>query len=322
MNKDERLEITIKYKSFKQTISGSPKNVTKEYFNVLSKVIPAFDIVTDLTFSPNLIDMAAKLKASAHFYKNRVFLLKKNLLLEDSILLALVAKYIGFGLKLTSNDSMSLQEILDSTGKTKKSIMRILDKLKSTNAVEQLLEGRYRILDWKAYDYVLRKLTDKKNIKLTDFVKEDSALNEYPLPAFTIGYEGQEPDQFLKLLSNEGIEILVDVRKDAYSKQDMNYSEGTLSRIAAEARIKYIHLPELGVDYNIRQELKSTHDYDTYFKHYSDYLEKNSDLVEFVAKLAKNNVICLMCYEKNFKRCHRSILANKLEELGITFLHK
>jgi len=321
MNKDERLEITIKYKGLKQTISGSPKNVTKEYFNVLSKVIPAFDVITGLTFKPNLTDMAAKLKGSAHFYKDRVFILKKNLSLEDSILLTLAAKYIGFGLKLTSNNSVSLQEILDSTGKTKKSIVRILDKLKSTNAVEQLLEGRYRILDWKAYDYVLRKLPDKKNIKLTDFVK-DNALIEHRLPAFTIGYEGQEPGQFLKLLSNEGIEILVDVRKDAYSKQDMSYSEGTLSRIAAEARIKYIHLPELGVDYNIRQKLKSTHDYETYFKRYSEYLEKNSDLVAFVAELAKNNVICLMCYEKNFKHCHRSILANKLEELGITFLHK
>jgi len=322
MNKDERLEITIKYKDFKQTISGSPENVTKEYFNVLSTVIPAFNVISGLTFRPNLADMAAKLKGSAHLYKDRVFILKKNLLLEDSILLALVAKYIGFGLKLTSNDSMSLQEILDSTGKTKKSIVRTVDKLKSTNAVEQLLEGRYRILDWKAYDYVLRKLPDKKNIKLTDFAKEDSALFESRLPAFTIGYEGQEPGQFLKLLSNDGIEILVDVRKDAYSKQDMSYSEGTLSRIAADVRIKYIHLPELGVDYDIRQELKSTHDYETYFKRYSEYLEKNSDLVAFVANLAKNNVICLMCYEKDFKRCHRSILANKLEELGITFLHK
>jgi len=322
MDKDERLEITIKYKGFKQTISGSPKNVTREYFNVLSKIIPAFDIITGLIFSPNLNDMAAKLKGSVHFYKNRVFLLKKNLSLEDSILLSLVAKYIGFGLKLTSNNSMSLQEILDSTGKTEKSTVRILNKLKSTNAVEQLLEGRYRILDWKAYDYVLRKLPDKKNIKLTDFVKENNALIEYQFPAFSIGYEGKEPDQFLKLLTNEGIDILVDVRKDAYSKQNMSYSEGTLSRIAAEARIKYIHLPELGVDNNIRQELKSTHDYETYFKRYSEYLEKNSDLVAFVAKLAKKNVICLMCYEKNFKRCHRSILANKLEELGITFFHK
>jgi len=321
MNKDERLEITIKYKSLKQTISGSPKNVTKEYFNVLSKVIPAFDVISGLTFNPNFADMAAKLKGSAHLYKDRVFILKKNLSLEDSILLTLVTKYIGFGLKLTSNDSMSLQEILDSTGKTKKSIVKILDKLKSTKAVEQLLEGRYRILDWKAYDYVLRKLPNEKNIKLTDFVKEDSALIEYPLPAFTIGYEGQEPDQFLKLLSNEEIEILVDVRKDAYSKQDISYSEGTLSRIAAKARIKYIHLPELGVDYNIRQELKSTHDYEKYFKLYSEYLEKNPDLVKFVARLAKNNVLCLMCYEKAFKRCHRSILANKLEELGLTFLH-
>jgi len=321
MNKDERLEITIKYNGFKQTVSGSPENVTKEYFNVLSKVIPAFDVISGLTFRPNLADMAAKLKGSAHLYKDRVFILKENLLLEDSILLALVAKYIGFGLKLTSNDSMSLQEILDSTGKTKKSIVRSLDKLKSTNAVEQLLEGRYRMLDWKAYDYVLRKLPEKKPVKLTDFAKESSALTECRLSAFTVGYEGQEPDQFIKSLSNEGIDILVDVRKDAYSKQDKSYCESTLSRIASEAQIKYIHMPELGVDYNLRQELKTNHDYETYFKRYSEYLNNNPDLPTFLAKLSENNVICLMCYEKDFRRCHRSVLANKLEELGVTFHH-
>ena len=101
----------------------------------------------------------------------------------------------------------------------------------------------------------------------------------------------------------------------------MSYTEGTLSRIAADARIKYIHLPELGVDYNMRQELKSTHDYETYFKRYSEYLDKNPDLPTFLATLSKNNIICLMCYEKDFRRCHRSILANKLEELGVTFHH-
>jgi hypothetical protein len=322
MKKHERLEITIKYNGFRQTISGSPENVTREYFNVLGKVIPAIDVMSGLTINPNLADMATSLRGSAHIYKDRVFILRKNVMLEDAILLALVSKYIGFGLGLTSNDSMSLQEILDSIGKTRKSTVRVLERLKSKNSVEQLLEGRYRILDWKAYDYVLRKLPDKKNATLTDFAKRDSELCGYRSPAFTIGYEGQEPDQLLKSLSSEGIDILVDVRKDAYSKQDVSYSEGPLSRIAADFRIKYVHLPELGVDYDIRQELKSTHDYETYFKRYSEYLEKNSELVAFVAQLAKNNVICLMCYEKDFRRCHRSILANKLEELGITFLHK
>lgn len=321
MNKDERLEITIKYNGLKQTISGSPENVTKEYFNVLSKVIPAFDVISGLTLRPNLTDMAARLRGAAHLYKDRVFILKKNLLLEDLILLALVAKYIGFGLELTSNDSMSLQEILDSTGKTKKSTMRILNKLKSTNAIEQLLEGRYRILDWKAYDYVLRKLPEEKPLKLTDFAEENSALTKCRFPAFTVGYEGQNPDEFIKSLSNEGIGVLVDVRKDAYSKQDKSYCEDTLSRITSEAQIRYIHMPELGVDYNLREELKSTHDYETYFKRYSEYLNKNPDLPTFLAKLSENNVICLMCYEKDFRRCHRSILANKLEELGVTFRH-
>ena len=273
-----------------------------------------------LTTGPSVADMAAKLKGLVYFNKDRVIMLKKNLKSEDAALLVLVAKYVGFGLRITTNDSMTLQEIIDSTGKTKKAIVVILDKLKLANAIEQL-EGRYRISDWKAYEYVLRKLPETKPVKLTDFVKENNPSINRSRPAFTKGYEGQAPDQFIKSLCNEGIEILVDVRKDAYSKQDMSFSEGTLSRIAADARIKYIHLPELGVDYNLRQELKSTHDYGSYFKRYSEYIDKNPELVSFLTELTKNNVICLMCYEKDFRRCHRSILAGKLEEEGVTFHH-
>lgn len=322
MNKEQRLEITVRYKGLKETISGSPESVTKQYLTFLSKVIPAFEVISNLKFNPGLIDMASRLKGSVHIYKGRVFILKKNLLLTDSILLVLVAKYVSFGLNLTANDSMSLQEILDSTGKTKKSIVRVLNKLLSTKAIEQLLDGRYRILDWKAYDYLLKKLPSKKSIRLTDFVSKDGSQNSSTVAAYTVGYEGKGSDQFFKMLRDENVEVLVDVRKDAYSKQDASYSEGNLSRIAAESKIKYIHLPELGIDHKLRQELRKTNDYQSYFKRYLDYLQKHSDLVEFIANLAKNNRLCLMCYEKNFKRCHRSVLAEKLEEFGITFLHK
>jgi len=320
MSKSERLEITIKYNEFKQTISGSPEIVTREYFNFLSKVIPAFDIASDLVARPSITDMAAKLRGSVHLYKDRVIMLKKTPKSEDAILLVLVAKYIGFGLKTTTTDSATLQEIIEATGKQKKVVVNVLNKLKSTNAIEQAGDS-FRISDWKAYEYVLRRLPETKSVKLTDFTKENNLLMNHKRVAFTIGYEGRALDQFLKSLSNEGIEVLVDVRKDAYSKQDSNFSEGTLSRIAANAKIKYIHLPELGVDYTQRQELKSTHDYESYFKRYSEYLDKNPDLISFLTDLSKNSVICLMCYEKDFKRCHRSILAGKLEEVGVAFHH-
>ena len=315
-----KLEVTIKYNNLKQTISGSPENVTREYFNVLNKVIPAFEVVSSLTASPNLVDMAAKLRGLVYFNKDSIILLKKKAKLEDLVLLALVAKYIGFGLRITGRDNMSIQEIIDSTGKNKKSIIIILDKLKSAGAVDQI-DDKYRVTDWKAYNYVLQRLPEKKPLKLTDFVKENSELVDYKLPAFTIGYEGQPPDKFIKFLREEGIEVLVDVRKDAYSKADMSFSEGALSKMATDVGIKYLHLPEFGVDYDLRQELRSTHDYESYFKRYSEYLDKNPGLITFLAKLLKNNVVCLMCYEKDFKRCHRSILASKLEKTGVTFHH-
>jgi uncharacterized protein (DUF488 family) len=319
MSKNDKLEVTIKYNNLKETISGSAENVTREYFKVLSKVIPAFDIALELTTGPSLTDMASKLKGLVYLHEDRVIILKKTQNVEYSVLLALTAKYISHGLKIASKETMTIQEITESVGRTKKAVLRILEKLQNRGAVDQI-DDSYRISDWKAYEFVLKNLPESRPIKITDFVKEQQQTAN-SVSAFTIGYEGCSPDQFIKLLLSEQIEILVDVRKDAYSKADISYSEGTLCRILTEAKMKYIHIPELGVDYNLRQELKSNHDYATYFKRYSEYLEKNPDLVSFLADLSRNNRICLMCYEKDFRRCHRSVLAEKLEETGLMFHH-
>jgi len=315
------LEVTIKYNEFKQTISGSPEVVTREYFNVLSKVIPAFDLASDLVARPSIAEMAERLKGSVHFYGQHVIILKTNLNVENAILLALVSKYIGLGLKIMTEDSMALQEIVETTGKPKRSVLNVLNRLKSTKAVDQLSEDRFRISYWKAYEYILRKISDARTIKITDFVAEKERPLDRNNVAFTIGYEGRNFDQFIKTLKGDRIEVLVDVRKDAYSKRDRSFNEGILSKMVANAKIKYIHLPELGVEYAQRQELKSDHDYETYFKIYSDYLDKNPELISFLADLIKNNKVCLMCYEKNFKRCHRMVLADKLEKLGMVFHH-
>jgi uncharacterized protein (DUF488 family) len=214
---------------------------------------------------------------------------------------------------------MSEQDMLSTIGNNKKSLMKVVDKLKSSNAIEQLLDGKYRISDWKAYDYTLKKGSREHGLKkLSDF---SDAENENRFPVYTVGYEGKEPKNFLQSLKTSGIEVLVDVRKDAYSKQDPSFSEGTLCRILTDAKIKYIHLPELGVDFNLREELRSTHDYDSYFRRYGEYLDTNSDLISFIDSVARKNVICLMCYERDFRLCHRSIIANKLEKNGAIFHH-
>jgi len=313
------LEVTIKYNEIKQTISGPPEVVTREYFNFLNKVIPAFDLASDLVARPSVAEMAGKLKGFVHFYGPRVIVLKTKLNVEDAVLLALVSKYMGFGLKVMTEDSMTLQEIVETTGKPKRNVLNVLNRLKSTKAVDELSEDRFRISDWKAYEYVLRKIPDVKTIKITDFARKEEA-QDYSV-AFTIGYEGREFNQFLRSLKDDEIEVLVDVRKDAYSKRDRNFNEGILAKMVASAKIKYIHLPELGVEYAQRQELKSNHDYEAYFRLYSDYLDKNPDLISFLADLSRNNKVCLMCYERDFKRCHRMILADRLEKLGIVFHH-
>lgn len=319
----DKLEITVRYKDIKQTISGSPDAVTRAYFDVINKMIPGFEIVSDLFASPNILEIANRLRKFIALYGKRVVVLRSDIGTEDSVSLALIGKYIGFRLNRTNKDTMTLDEIIDATGKRKNSIVATLGRLAKSGALEEISAGEFRMIEPKVDQYTISRLPKLWTWKITDFTGRNQKLPETTQNniAFTIGYESQSLDGFLKILKDKDVQLLIDVRKDPYSKFDTSFSEGILSKIVLESKIRYIHIPELGVDYNERQKLKESHDYESYFKLYSDYLDKNPDLVSLTQSLLENNNACLMCYEKDYRRCHRMILADKLNQKGFVFVH-
>lgn len=74
-----------------------------------------------------------------------------------------------------------------------------------------------------------------------------------PRQLFTVGYEGTTLDAFIANLLANNINCILDVRAIAFSRKP-GFSKAQLARRLDLAKIKYIHLTELGTPKPIREE--------------------------------------------------------------------
>ena len=136
---------------------------------------------------------------------------------------------------------------------------------------------------------------------------------------FTIGYEGISLETYINKLIINDVHILCDVRKNAYS-QKYGFSKSQLKTACEGVGIKYIHVPQLGIESDKRQELHSQKDYDLLFDEYEHTtLVQNHEALLYVRGLIESDKrVALTCFEKDPKQCHRSRVAKALLNLPDT----
>jgi len=139
---------------------------------------------------------------------------------------------------------------------------------------------------------------------------------------FTIGYQGYSLLGLVDILKEQGIDALVDVRYDAYSKRP-EFCKGRLRSAMQEAGIEYLHRPELGTPTQLRKKITNARSGQEVFKLYFERISKvNVRYVEAVAELASPRKLVLMCMEKEPERCHRKILADFISrKFGFEVVH-
>lgn len=130
---------------------------------------------------------------------------------------------------------------------------------------------------------------------------------------FTIGYEGINIDTFIANLLANNIDYILDIRALPFSRKP-GFSKRQLSERLKNANIKYIHLAELGTPKYIRENLKLTHDYNSFFQKMEIYLAQKKSEIEGVYKYVVNSTCCLMCFERLADQCHRKIIAEKIKD--------
>lgn len=130
---------------------------------------------------------------------------------------------------------------------------------------------------------------------------------------FTIGYEGADIDDFVETLQLMGIATLLDVREMPISRRK-GFSKNKLNERLAEAGIHYRHEKRLGSPKPVRDELKASGNYDQFFHDFGIHLQLQTGLLRELAEELEGSV-ALMCFERNYRECHRSVVAAALGKL-------
>jgi uncharacterized protein (DUF488 family) len=131
----------------------------------------------------------------------------------------------------------------------------------------------------------------------------------------TIGYEGSQLEAFIRTLLINDIDHLIDVRDRPISRKP-GFSKNGL-RVALEtAGISYTHLQSLGDPKSGRDAMRQGR-YDDFLKIYMSHLKCKSaqiGLCEAVG-IAKRSNSALMCFERDYRICHRTLVARHMATL-------
>jgi uncharacterized protein (DUF488 family) len=135
---------------------------------------------------------------------------------------------------------------------------------------------------------------------------------------YTLGYEKRTVEEFIGLLRNAKVNVLVDVRETAWSHKQ-GFSLTALSRRLAHSGIEYIHASFAGNPKWLRANAIS---HAECLKLYSWYLDEHNEIVlEFDSLIQRffeeDKRVCITCFERHADDCHRSILAKRWQALGM-----
>jgi uncharacterized protein (DUF488 family) len=134
---------------------------------------------------------------------------------------------------------------------------------------------------------------------------------------FTIGYEGKKLDELILILKNNSVKCLVDVRELPLSRKK-GFSKTPLAEACRISGIKYVHMRAAGNPREIRKKYAKKGEYQKCLDRYHEYLKLNSHVVSNLYKYIIAETSCLLCFEKDPSRCHRSILTTELKAFNGT----
>ncbi|MGQ3132930.1 MAG: DUF488 domain-containing protein [Flavobacteriales bacterium] len=140
-------------------------------------------------------------------------------------------------------------------------------------------------------------------------------------PLYTIGHGNRKPDEFLALLKNFGIEYLVDVRSQPYSKFNPQFNQNDLKFFLERNGIKYVFM---GDSIGGRPNDKSCYDDDGKVDY--EVVKTKDFFVQGIDRLKtaynKDINVVIMCSESKPCECHRSKLIGRVLNLeGIVLKH-
>ena len=130
-------------------------------------------------------------------------------------------------------------------------------------------------------------------------------------PLYTIGHGNRKSEDFLALLKEFGIEYLIDVRSQPYSKFNPQYNQNDLKFFLERNGIKYVFMGD-----NIGGRPKDTSCYDNEGKVDYEAVKTKEFFINGIERLKtaynKDINVVIMCSESKPCECHRSKLIGRV----------
>ncbi len=129
----------------------------------------------------------------------------------------------------------------------------------------------------------------------------------------SIGYGGRDVTELIRSLKEQNVQVLVDVRLTPISRKQ-GLSKTALKAALAEAGISYVHHRELGNPKSNRTGYRQGNVES--LARYQEILTSGeaSSALRHVLELLDEEVVALLCFEKDHSQCHRSQVVDALCE--------
>ncbi len=143
---------------------------------------------------------------------------------------------------------------------------------------------------------------------------------------FTIGHSTRPISEFVGLLAQHDVKLIVDVRAVPRSRVNPQYNSTEFADVLSRFQMDYRHISALG---GLRKRSRTTpREVNGFWKNesfhnYADYAmsdEFRSGLAE-LRDLGRATICAVMCAETVWWKCHRRIIADYLIISGNTVLH-
>ena len=147
-----------------------------------------------------------------------------------------------------------------------------------------------------------------------------------PYRFFTIGHSTRSINEFVDLLENAEVKLVVDVRTVPRSRTNPQYNSEILPKTLSQFEIGYEHIVTLGGLRGRKRDVPA--DVNGYwlnqsFHNYADYAmsgDFHSGLIR-LRKLGHAKQCAIMCAEALWWQCHRRIIADYLIAEGENVFH-
>jgi len=142
-----QVTVHVRFGDVEKTFSGSVEDVWLSLNRFFGEFVPSFEVAKRLVLSVDLEGLVKACEGLVAFSKEGANLLvsKEKLTDNETLLLWLLAGYVGFSLGLVGSDCVSKEELQAKLGKSGKITSTRLGELVKSDVVAKVADDKYRI---------------------------------------------------------------------------------------------------------------------------------------------------------------------------------